>query len=232
MRDVWKFSGQPCKGRIGLADGPYSLPYSTNHRSLLTAHQGVSKSSLPTSCRELPLSEAEIFREHHRTTIMSTNSLGLNTATLRSTLPFLTGGLHTLGAFSGLYFLLAPAEGAKLFGIPFQNPSSPSPTEAAFTKLHGIRDLATALVGLRLINYAYTLEVQGNAVAAKAVGHAVGALLFVGTAFALGDGWICSEYVKQPNVKGEDEELAQNISTSHIAMSVPIALLGLAWLYV
>ncbi|KAJ9651754.1 hypothetical protein H2198_008987 [Neophaeococcomyces mojaviensis] len=162
---------------------------------------------------------------------MSTTTLGLNTATLRTTLPFLTGALQTLGAFGGLYFLLVPVEGAKLFGTPFQNPSSPSPTETALIKSNGIRNFASAVVGLRLINYAYTLETQGNAAAATAVGHAVGTLLFIGTAVALSDAWVCNEYAKQPSLKGDDRELAQNSSTGHMVMSVPIALLGLAWLY-
>jgi len=161
-----------------------------------------------------------------------TSSVGLNLATLRTTLPYLTGALHTTGALSGIYFLLAPSEGAKLFGIPFANDSSPTPTESAYTKMHGVRDLATALVGLRMINYATTLEAQGNTIASRAVGHAVGSLLLAGAAFAVGDGWISSQYAGQCKVEGEEKELARNLSTSHFAVAVPVALLGMAWFYV
>ncbi|KAK5941680.1 hypothetical protein PMZ80_005630 [Knufia obscura] len=165
-------------------------------------------------------------------TLSTPTTLGLNLATLRSTLPYLTGALHTTGALSGIYFLLAPSEGAKLFGIPFRNDSAPTPTENAYTKLHGIRDLTTALAGLRLINYATKLEDQGHTVAARAVGHAVGGLLFVGAAFAVGDGLVSGRYARDEGVKGEDEELAKNLTTSHFAVAVPIALLGMAWFYV
>lgn len=137
-----------------------------------------------------------------------------------------------MGAFSGLYFLLNPSEGAKLFGTPFQNPDSPTPQELAFTRVHGVRDLAIGVVGLRLINYAYTLEVQGNVVAAKAVGYTVGTLLFAGSAFTIADGWICSDFAKQGGLKGKDQEELERLTFRHTVFAAPIALLGFAWLYV
>lgn len=161
---------------------------------------------------------------------MSTTSLGLNTATLRTTLPFLTGAVHTVSVFSGIYFLLSPAEGAKIFGTPFRNPDSPTPNELAVTRIHGVRDLAVGAVGLRLINHAYSLETKGDLIAARAVGFAVGSLLFAGSAFAITDGWICSDFA-QGGVEGKEKEEAEALSFRHSVMAVPIALLGLAWVY-
>lgn len=163
---------------------------------------------------------------------MSTSSLGLNTSTLRTTLPFLTGALHTTSILSGLYFLLNPSEGAKLFGTPFKSADNPTASELAFTRIHGVRDLALGAVGLRLINYAYGLEVKGETGAARAVGYAVGSLLFAGSAFAVADGWICSDFAGQGGLSEADKEGAEGLSFRHVVLGVPVALLGAAWLYI
>ncbi|KAK5080103.1 hypothetical protein LTR70_008800 [Exophiala xenobiotica] len=156
---------------------------------------------------------------------MSTSSfLGLNLATIRTSLP-----LITVGIMGGLYSLMVPSEGAKLFGTPFENPLSPSPAEIAYAKMHGVRKFATALVALRLISYAGELDAQGHAVAAKAIGNAVGTLLFAGTVVALGEAWACNRYAKRTGVKAENKEWALNLGTWHLIKAGPIALLGMAW---
>jgi len=161
---------------------------------------------------------------------MSTSSfLGLNLATIRTSLPLITGASYTVGVMGGLYSLLVPAEGAKMLGTPFDNPSSPSPAEVAYAKLHGVRKLATALIGLRLISYAGELDAQGQTGAAKAIGNAVGTLLIAGTVVAVGEAWACSRYAKRAAVKGDDKEWAKNLGVWHLLKAGPIALLGMAW---
>lgn len=72
--------------------------------------------------------------------------------TLRAALPILTGGLCTLGIGGGLYNFQNPAAGAKMFGI-LRSGSSPTPTETAYTKIHGVRNLATGITWLSILTY-------------------------------------------------------------------------------
>lgn len=164
----------------------------------------------------------------------TTSTLGLNTHTLRLTLPYLTCALHTSSILSGLYFLLNPPEGAKLFGAPFTNDDSPTPSELAFTRIHGVRDLAMGLVGLRMVNYAWALQVKGDLVGARGVGVAVGMLVWVGAGFLVSDGVICGEAVGGvEGVEGEVKDREEGSAVlRHLGMAVPIAALGAAWMYI
>lgn len=169
---------------------------------------------------------------------MSTSTtLGLNLPlnTLRQTIPYLTATVHTTSVLSGIYFLLRPSEGAKLFGLPFTTDANPTRSELAFTRLHGVRDISLGLVGLRLVNYAWELESRGDLAGARGVGVAVGGVVFVGLGFLLGDGWICVEGLRRgADVKREgnvDEEEVRGAVWKHLGLAVPIATLGAAWLY-
>lgn len=165
---------------------------------------------------------------------MSTSGLGLDTSALRTALPFLTSAIYILGIGGGLYTYQDPADGAKLFGIVLPG-STPTPTETAYTKIHGIRNFANGAIGLLTVGYlqlsSYCTSLPQGPFVAPAVRRVLGYSMLVGSIVGLTDGYTLYQFSTAQGVSAEAAEHAKKQRLGHVGMALPTALLGLGWLY-
>lgn len=165
---------------------------------------------------------------------MSTSGLGLDTLNLRTTLPILTGALYTFGVSGGLYNFIDPVAGAKYFGIVLPN-SQPTPTEAAYTKINGIRNLTNAAFGIGMIAFlqlsSTCTKLPTGPFVAAAVRKGLGYSMLLASAVTFSDGYILQQFSDAEGLSEEAVNIAKTQRQRYAALALPVALLGVGWIY-
>lgn len=165
---------------------------------------------------------------------MSTSSLGLDSLNLRTTLPFMTGALYSFGLGGGLYNFIDPVAGAKFFGIVLPH-SQPTPTEAAYTKINGIRNLTNAAFGLGMIAFLHfsdsCTKLPIGPFVAAAVRKGLGYSMLIASVVTFSDGYILQQFSDSEGLSDEAADKAKTQRQRYAALSLPVALLGLGWIY-
>lgn len=156
--------------------------------------------------------------------------LGLSTSTVRSILPIASASLGLLGIAGGLLNFASPAEGARGFGITPSSPE-PTPTELAYIRVHGIRNISgcAALVGL-CAYLRFSSLCQTSPVAAAAVRKVIGITSIAGCYMGFVDSWILAQFADRKSVNGDAVELARSKSKSHAILGVPTVMIAVLWL--
>ena len=165
------------------------------------------------------------------------SSIGLSQSGLRSALPILTGTLALLGVGGGLYNFVDPVEGAAGFGIKLQSSATegaqkPSPTELAYIRVHGIRNMGNCLGLLVLSSFAYYAPIcKSNAVVGQTARKMVGILMLTGCYTGFVDSWIISQFAESKGISSDAAQHAREKSQGHAVLAVPTVLLALAWFF-
>lgn len=166
---------------------------------------------------------------------MSTSNLGLNLRNTGTNLSLLTGTLYLFGFGGGLYNYIEPVGGAKFFGIVLPG-SQPTPTEAAYTKIHGIRNISSAIIGVGMVTYlqfsSACTTLPTGPFAAAAMRRALGYSMLINSVVAFTDGYILQQFSDDKRLSSEAVATAKRQRWGHAAVAVPLALLGLGWIYV
>lgn len=164
-------------------------------------------------------------------------SFGLNLPTLRLSLPYITASLGVLALLGGAMNFTNPIEGAKMFGITLsadsKPTSSPTATETAYIRIHGIRNIAAGLTNIALCAfYRFSTMTRTSPIAAEVVRTCIGISLLVGSGVAVGDGFVLNQFARdvEGTDMGEVGNYAQEKGSGHVLTGVPIAVLGLGWL--
>lgn len=167
-----------------------------------------------------------------------TSILGLNISTVRSTLPILSASLGLLGIAGGLVNFASPVDGARGFGIALPSSATktgtePSPTELAFIRIHGIRNISgcVGLVGLCAYLRFSTL-CQTSPIAATAVRKVIGITALAGCYVGFVDSWILAQFADSQGLNADAVELAQSKSKGHAILGVPTAIIAILWMLV
>lgn len=160
---------------------------------------------------------------------VSTSGLGLETLNLRVTLPILTGALYAVGVGDGLYNFIDSVAGAKYFGIVSPH-SQPTLTEAAYTNIIGIRNLANAASGLGMTAFSqlsgtYTKLPTGHLVAA-AVRKGLDYSMLLASVVTFSDGYNLQQFSDVEGLPNEAANTAKMRCHRYAASSLSIALLG------
>lgn len=165
---------------------------------------------------------------------MTNSSLGSSLQVSRVGLPIFTGALYSFGLWSGSYNLLDPVNGARYFGIVLPG-TQPTPTEAAYTRIHGVRNVSNAIIGLGMVAYLQfsktCKDLPFGPFAAAAMRKALGYSMLVNGLVTFLDGYIMKQFSDSEKLSDEAVETAKNRRLSHMAPGLPITLLGLGWIY-
>lgn len=165
---------------------------------------------------------------------MSTSNLGLDSLNLRTTLPILTGALYTFGLGGGLYNFVDPIAGARFFGIVLPG-THPTPTEAAYTKINGIRNLTTATFGLGMIGFLQfsntCTKLPVGPFVAAAVRKGLGYSMLIASLVTFSDGYVLQQFSDAKDLSAEAVDTAKKQRQRYAALALPIALLGVGWIY-